>query len=286
MNENKTHNMIIRRIVVAIDGSPHSQAALEAAAEMAHLLQAELTGIFVEDINLIRLAELPFAREVCQNRVTSEKLSISQIERQLRLQAKEAQEALQRSAERSTVQCSFRVVRGTVSAELLAAALEADLLALGRTSSSFSRPRHLGSTAKMAIEQDQRTVLLMRPDMALKHPVAVIYDGSEGSAQALAVAAKIAHQKGPLQILIWAKTDDQAKDCMMNVEGQLQGADFTIEYQRLTQLDSQSLSRLLKMSDIGLLVLSDIDSKLAPETIHTLLEELDYPILLVRQPNK
>ena len=53
-----------RRIVVALDASSHSHAALAAAVALAGRLQAELQGIFVEDVNLLRLAELPFAREV------------------------------------------------------------------------------------------------------------------------------------------------------------------------------------------------------------------------------
>ena len=43
-------NARIRHIAVALDCSPHSRASLGAAAELARLLNAELTGIFVEDI--------------------------------------------------------------------------------------------------------------------------------------------------------------------------------------------------------------------------------------------
>ncbi|MBK7177644.1 MAG: universal stress protein [Chloroflexi bacterium] len=56
--------MKIQRILVALDASPHSLAALEAAIDLAERLDAELQGLFVEDINLLRLAQLPFAREL------------------------------------------------------------------------------------------------------------------------------------------------------------------------------------------------------------------------------
>ncbi|MGB7837261.1 MAG: universal stress protein, partial [Terrimicrobiaceae bacterium] len=56
--------MNIRRILVALDASAHSRAALEAACELALGLDAELSGLFVEDINLLRLAQLPFASEI------------------------------------------------------------------------------------------------------------------------------------------------------------------------------------------------------------------------------
>ena len=52
------------RILVALDASPQSEAALRAAAELAALLEAELEGLFVEDINLLHLCGLPFGREI------------------------------------------------------------------------------------------------------------------------------------------------------------------------------------------------------------------------------
>jgi nucleotide-binding universal stress UspA family protein len=53
----------VRRIVVAVDSSPHAQAALDAAAALAARMHAELEGLFVEDIDLLNLAALPFGRE-------------------------------------------------------------------------------------------------------------------------------------------------------------------------------------------------------------------------------
>ena len=60
----EARELVIRRILVALDASRHSLAALEAAAELAARLKAELVGLFVEDIDLLRLAGLPFAREI------------------------------------------------------------------------------------------------------------------------------------------------------------------------------------------------------------------------------
>ena len=53
----------IRRSLVAVEPSAQGQAALDAAARMAARLQAELVGLYVEDVELLRLAQFPFARE-------------------------------------------------------------------------------------------------------------------------------------------------------------------------------------------------------------------------------
>ena len=278
MNANKFH---IRRIMVALDGSPHSLAALEAAADLAALLQAELHGVFVEDINLLRLAQLPFAHEVRAHTATTEKLELAHMQRQLRLQAAQAQADLQRTAVERALAFTFRVAQGAVSAELLAAALEADLLALGRVGRQAQR-QQLGSTARTAVSESARTILLMRPDVALHRPILTIYDGSPGAERALDVARYLAEENGRLRILIWATDKEQAASYQETITQQFADSDLAIEYRRLRSPDAANLAYLLRLAGPGLLILNDTDSTLPPETVHTLLEELDYPILLIR----
>ncbi|MCS5560938.1 MAG: universal stress protein, partial [Marinobacter nauticus] len=54
---------VARRILVLLDGSRRSLAALEAAADIARAQQAEVLGIFVEEVSLLRSAGYGFARE-------------------------------------------------------------------------------------------------------------------------------------------------------------------------------------------------------------------------------
>ena len=89
MNE-QNEELTIRRILVALDASHHSLAALEAAAELAAGMEAELQGIYVEDVNLIKLAGAPGAREVRYPYIDAGRLSRERMERQLRAQAAQA----------------------------------------------------------------------------------------------------------------------------------------------------------------------------------------------------
>src|SRR5207244_5618991 len=54
----------IERIVVSLDAVSENQVAVEAAARLALRWNAALHGVFVEDGDLLRLAGLPFARQV------------------------------------------------------------------------------------------------------------------------------------------------------------------------------------------------------------------------------
>ncbi len=271
---------LIRRILVALDGSPHSQAALEAAANLAALLDAELLGVFVEDVNLLRLAQLPFAQEVRRFTATVEKLELHHLHRHLRLQAAQAQADLERIAADHALTSSFRVTRGPVSAEVLAAALEADLLALGRA--GHAQRTRLGSTAKKAVSQTSRTVLLMRPGVTLDRPILTLYDGSPGAERALDVAAYLAKENGRLRILLWAPEQAAIQRFQADIAKRLPDTDLTTEYRPLRQLDSAHLTYILRLAAPSLLVLNDTQTTLPTAAIHTLVDELDYPVLLVR----
>jgi len=56
--------MKIRRVIVGLEPASRNAAKLEAAARLAARMEAELVGLFVENIDLLHFAGLPFAREV------------------------------------------------------------------------------------------------------------------------------------------------------------------------------------------------------------------------------
>jgi nucleotide-binding universal stress UspA family protein len=118
----------IRRVIVGLDPALQSRALLEAAVELAERMEAELVGLFVENQDLLHFAGLPFAREVGFASATRRTLDVESMERSLRALAKEAQQTLASVAGRTAVQWSFRVVRGSPAAELLAVAEESDLV--------------------------------------------------------------------------------------------------------------------------------------------------------------
>jgi len=118
----------IRRVIVALDPAPRHRALLEAAAEAAGRMEAELVGLFVENQDLLHFAALPFAREVGVASATRRPRDLESMERLLRALAKEAHEMLASIAGRAPVRWSFRVARGSPLVELLAAAEDADLV--------------------------------------------------------------------------------------------------------------------------------------------------------------
>jgi len=278
----KTQTIKIHRISVALDCSPHSRASLVAAAEIAALLHAELLGFFVEDINLIRMAELPFCQEIHIHTARSEPLDTLKLERLLRLQAKEAYDLFRKTALRFGLPYTFRTLRGPVPSEVLTAALESDLLALGRSGRTPVCRKGLGSTAKKAVENATTNILLAHSGVKPDGPILVVFDGSRGSIRALETACSIASAKNTLHIFLIANTESASlrlKEKTLSIIGDWKEK---VELHVLPWTDSTMLAQCIHMTDPGLIVLSDSNEAVNPETVYKLIDSTNYPVLLVK----
>ncbi len=282
MNEHELEPTI-RRILVALDASLHSLAALEAASELADALKAELVGIFVEDVNLLRLAGLPFAREVGYLAGVDRPLDSLIMERALRIQAEEARRTLAGVARRRQIRWSFRVVRGQVATELLSAAQDADLLALGRASWALTRRVRLGATAREVVTQALRPVLMLQHGHAICAPVQLVYEDSPAARRALATAAQMASMTGGhLRVMVVAEGPEVAQRLQEEVDGRLQAQRIGGHYRQLVQPSAEELAQALRMAGGGTLIISADNPLLESEGMPALFDAIDCLVFLVR----
>jgi len=280
----------VRRILIALDASPHSLAALEEAAALAERLRAELVGLFVEDINLLHLADLPGAPVV--SRLAGGGPD-ARILHELRALAGQARRALEAAGRRSGVPASFRVSRGRVAAELIRAAEEADLLVMGWAGRAWADPfefrrigvdtARLGGTARRVAAEAARSVLLLRHGTRVAGPMLVAYDGSPGASRALAAACGIGvRNHEPLSVLILADDAAAARKLTQRARGWLgrRGVEARFLYE-----DRASPGRLCaKLDEAGasLLVLNADSPLLAGAPGEALLDKIACPAMLVR----
>lgn len=268
----------IRRILVAFDASAGSRAALESAAALAGRLEAELVGLFVEDVNLLRIAELPFARAISALLPRHRPLSVAEMERALRAQAARAEETMARLLARHAVPWTFRTVRGRLTEALLAAAREADLIALGLMSGEAQR---LGSAVRALLSGAPRPVLLAGPGLVVQPPILVLYEGSQVSERALTMAAWLARfDHGRLTVAILAADDDEAERLRSEAASRLATLGVEAEFRISTHTDARSLERIVRAEGAGTLVLGD-GSVHGEEKLQELLCRIGCPALLV-----
>ena len=155
------------RIVIGLDTSLVARETLSLAARLAASVDARLSGVFVEDEDLLSLAGLPFAREVSfsgqVSRVDSERML-----RAMRAQAESARRVLSRIADEAHVEWSFDVRRGRPLRSLAAAARHEDTLVIRAPGAS---PREVGRAVHSATQDARADVLLVAKRAGLKGAV-------------------------------------------------------------------------------------------------------------------
>jgi nucleotide-binding universal stress UspA family protein len=278
----------IERIVVAVDASPHSLAALEAAVDLAARFEAELVGIFVEDENLLRLADLPFVHEIGIFSARRRRLDVKEMERQLRVQRRRVRRIFTLTTERAQVRRTFRVVRGTVLSEVLNAASRADVLVLGRAGWSLLRRGRLGSTVRGILPERFGLALILKEGTCLGDPLAVVYDGSRAADRALITALALHRQSDEdemltkrLIVLLLAEDPQRAEALEDQAASILADRDAVARYRSLTGTNVLWWADLLHAEGCGLLVLPAQSSALHNSVLVALLEHLELPVLLV-----
>jgi len=276
-------SQLFRRILVALDASPHSRAALDMAVQLAADLEAELEGLFIKDENLLRAAQLPFAEEVRTHSVSPKRLDDRQVDRQLRYQAERAEAALQDATELSEVPYNFRVVEGQVTRELFRAAEDVDLLAMGKTSTQSSR-RRLGTTSEAILSECSTPVLVLRRTARERQPILTYYDGSDAAQSALRVAARLATRGAthPLKVFLPTADTDETERLRREVQEEYGDRVAEIEVRPLTQIERARLATLARREGRGLFVMPGGCSPLSDTSLQQFLYELDRPLLVVR----
>lgn len=280
MAERKTS---IERILVALDTSPASLSALQTAVELAARFQARLVGLFVEDINLLRVAQLPFAREVSLFSPGFRRLESRELERQLKVQAEQMRRAMARMAAAHHIDWDFRVTRGSVTMEVMTAGSEADLVILGKIGRSFSAAQHMGSTVRMMVLQRQGLTLILQPGGRLTVPVVVFYDGSESGRTALETAGQLVKaEDGNLTVLVLADSKQEARALQVEALDRLQQFGLGADFRLLVQPTTAGILKLVQQETIGPLVIPCGLERLEGEQLCALIEEVSNPVLLVR----
>ncbi len=270
--------LALRRILVALDVSEQSRAALEAAARLAGGLNAELVGLFVEDSDLLRMAELPVTRLVGARSTGG--LDPAMLRRAFKVQAAEARAALEHTAERWRVKWSFRVAQGSIAEAVVAEAGDFDLVALGRTSRPAVRTAPLGTTARRTVLAASCSVLVSRSGKRPGCPLVALY---EGGARALPLTAELSRVFAcSLIVGILAETPEHADALENEAKAWLQQAGLRGQVERLDANEAAAIHDLVQRRDAGLLVVDQRGQLASKLDLEGLLESQEVPVLLLR----
>lgn len=261
--------MNIRRIVVGLDAFATEDEPLRLAAELARAFEAEIEGLFVEDLDLLRAASLPFAREVGSFSAAARPFERTALEGQLRAVARRARARLLRAFSGTEVRAGFRVVRGRVPGELVAALGGADLLVVGGGRPLRAGPAHgLGSAARALARSGGRLLIVPRRPGRRRSPagdrpagrgaaresLAVVHDASASGGDALRIAALLARRQGR-DLLAYAVADDEATRADLAREAQAgAGPDVRVRAEALARAQAGEAARRARERGARLLI--------------------------------
>ncbi len=249
----------LHRILVVVDASPAGLAALETAAALAARRSAQLETLFVEDVNLFHLAELPFARELDRTSGRDRPMSEPQVAQTLNLFAQRVRRVLDTATQNLKIRYSLRIVRGHYVAEAIEASSGADVLLLGCI----------------------RGLRYPRRTPASRRAVWTLYDGSEAASRALELARDACRADHlPLNVLIPAPQPAQASTLSAQAR-QIVGDEVTVRLFDVASADIDGIRDAVKSRDCGLLVLPQGNSLRTPAAAEALLEVLNGPLVLV-----
>jgi nucleotide-binding universal stress UspA family protein len=256
------------RIWVALDESPCSAAALRDAAALAAEMDAELAGLFVEDINLQHLIGLPFAREFSLLTGAGSLLSQEDVERTWRREAETMQRLLAEAAKRLRLRWSFRVARGRVSAELNTLAQAFDLIVLGQRSG-------MGVTAT-----SPATSRFTRPHPQMG-PVLVLFEAGSTFSPSLDMGARLARlNRVELVMLVSAAAEDAYRAACAAAQAALKARDMSGRCVWLSTLDDSSLIKAARREAASCLVLANKERFLTQAGFDRMLDEIECPVVL------
>lgn len=261
----------IRRIVVTLNSPETGRPSLDVAVRLAAVLGAELEGVFVEDINLIRLSELPFLREIRASSLVEEVVNAQRMERDLRALARQAEQMFLQAAQAMGVGCSFRVWRGRAAVETLSSSFEADIITLrGGRALTVSRTHSSISGGAPA----------MAPAI---QSINVLFDASPAAERALTTAGQLAANLGTgIRVLV---IDRQTPPAVLRERAEtiLAAQGVHADFVPLAAISAAALTDAMGAPTGNTVLIAGVDNPLFSEAgLGPCLDGLTCPVLFVR----
>lgn len=224
----------------------------------------ELHGVFIEDEQLQRAAALPFVKELCRLTLSVREIQGNPFDRSIALRMRSARSALERLAQLTGVPHTFRTAQGS-TLNLLSETVHSANITVFEPLRKFAAPA-LGQTSYYS------------------HParrIVVVIDNIITGDEALLTAALLAKGRTDrITILLRAKTASELKAMEQMIRELLPNRPT-----RLLLLPDPGIEHLIasvRAERAEMLVVAATEEILKPESLGSLLQQIECPICLVR----
>lgn len=277
MDDSEETPVKIMEILVALDHSPQSRAALASAVSMAKILEGKIHGLFVHDAQWLRISKLSSLSVVDEltGRISSgDRGDIKKEIRELEKKIKEHFELISRQHELSH---SWSSVKGVVAEKILEEAKHSDIITIGSSGRSYSNKDKLGSTALEIIRRADKPVLILQKQQSFVYPPIAVFDGSERSVSGIEMAFEIAEKNESRLVIIDLSSAFPPDEADFRIPKELEAE------AKVLKMDQPNMGKFLFMINKlrgGLLILPKNERFTSRRTIEYILQSSDSPVLL------
>jgi len=251
------------RVMLAIGSNAPPVGSMQIALHLAAALELELASVFVEDVDLLHVAALPFSQEIGLASASARPLDASHVEAMWRRRAEQARRALAELASASRLKWSFRVARGKMLPEVMSAASRADVVVAAGT-----RAPGTGHTGRFPFEGRDAVSVVVELGEAGDRALAAALSLAGGEASRLTVLVPVGSVGDPL-----ASRERLAR--LMHVAGDIP------KLVTLQSIGAEEVTREARRRSSRVLVLSPFSLRDGDAQMRWLLERGDCPIVLV-----
>lgn len=245
---------MIKRILVPTDGSEVSMQGARYAIQLAKLLKAEISGLFVVDI---RLLEGPFLRDLSASLGTAPFVNYQDnISALLQERAEKALGILSDLCKADGVECEAEQITGVVHRCILEKSALSDLVVMGRSGEhSDWLDGLMGSTTEAVLRRINMPVIVTAiPKVETTHFV-LAYDGSANASHALKSGVTLCQSLGaPLHVLLVGKPET-CMETQSKAQEYLEPHDVQVEYITRSGDAADEIVRYAKESGASLIIM-------------------------------
>ena len=269
------------RVIAGFGSIADELPTIEAAMMLARALEAEIAGCFIEDVDLLNLAALPFAKAIRPADRSVLQIEREQMERELARAATSCQRTLYARSSHTSVRCSFKIMRGAYSAEIAKEAVASDLVVINPLNLPL-RPPNAISMLWQTIDEAMGTVIMPEHGhWRADGPVVVLHSGTHVDQSILGIAVRVARATGTETVLLAVDDleDDRPKKRKRKTGPPVPGSGVRIIQARNLQTAAVHLSDLQP----SLVVLQPSEPLLGDAAIALLLKASQAPLMLLRR---
>jgi len=273
----------INRILVPIDSSTHSFSALQAAVVLAEHYKAELKGLYIEDITILGIADMPFGQEVGEYSAIIREISQDELSRGISVQSKWAATTFQNLVNRSHLKGNLAILKGKVIDIIVQESEDCDLLIIGKSGKNAFGKRRLGSTTNALIQKSDKPLLLVEEGNQINHPLIVLHDDSPLGKFCLETARDFLKSGETLVILLDEEDPTTYRENRIFLSKWAAHHKVNISIQNYTKQSFDRFLEMVKGLKSGLFILPYIKTNEKENIVRKCFEKISLSILLIKK---